>query len=426
MATQSPFLSLPNELIVEIAVVTQNGDEENTKSELILSNVCRRFRHAVLGAPELWTKVEMDLTSEGSTNLSQLYLDRSTAREIWVTLRALLAGDVLETKGLRQLTPHLARISRLSVEADDSRNLDKLLVPFRNVAVPRLQHFEVVNQPYAGFRDPYQLPNDLFSLGAPRVYSLSVSHCSTGAPRQWMNSLTHVEFKESASLTNDSSEIFSDITNQLPLLTHLNLDVSRSSTTAGTGISSRRLTHLQLNCGDDFRAILDVISCFDTPVLSTLTLCDCHGDQISVLFSSDSPQPSFPALKSLSCVKEEPETPPQCTDELEICRNYETIAAPPIRLFPRLSSWSLINQCFTARILSETMGRNSQPWPLLRTVTVWPMEADVDAVYDALREVVQWKRDSQEAVPKLRLSRSLFSREYWAENGVDVELVEGF
>ncbi|KAJ7628400.1 hypothetical protein FB45DRAFT_918257 [Roridomyces roridus] len=115
MATENPILSLPNELIVEIAVVSQTRDEGNIKSELVLSSICRHLRYAVIGAPELWTKVELDPSSENSINLSQIYLERSAAREIWITLRS--RGVKLQTRGLHQLTPHLPRISRLNVVA---------------------------------------------------------------------------------------------------------------------------------------------------------------------------------------------------------------------------------------------------------------------------------------------------------------------
>ncbi|KAJ7628350.1 hypothetical protein FB45DRAFT_1059140 [Roridomyces roridus] len=430
MTTQNSILSLPNELIAEITVASQNGDDEKTKSELILSSICRRFRDAVISAPELWTKVEMEATSERSVNLSQLYLERSAAREVWITLRAFGVGDVRKTSGLLQLTPHLTRISRLTVASDYFLDLEGILDIFSNVAVPSLRHFEVVKEG-PGFPDSsYRIPEDLFSVGAPRLSSLSLSYCSTGAPGQWMNSITHIDLKNAASLTNGCREIFTDITSQLPLLTDLNLDMSRFETMEGTGISSRCLTHIRLDhCGDDTRALLDILSCFDTPALSDLTLYECHGDQISVLFNSDSTQfkSSFSALASLSCVQKEPEPETtQCKDNEDVYPHYQTIASPPIHLFPRLSSWSLINQCFTARMLTETLGRNSRPWPLLQTVTVWPLGPDIDAVYDILREVVQWKRESQEAVPKLRLSQSLFLREYWVENGVDVELVEAF
>ncbi|KAJ7628335.1 hypothetical protein FB45DRAFT_1059126 [Roridomyces roridus] len=374
------------------------------------SSICCRFRHAVIGSPELWTKVELDATSENSTNLSQIYLERSAAREIWVTLRAPGRSTEILTGGLPLLTLYDIRISRVTVAADDINDLDQMLGPFRNVAVPRLQHFEVVTRPN-NFDDPYRLPDDLFSLGAAKIYSLSMSYCFTGAqPRPWMNSITHVQFKNAASLGNGRSQIFTEITNQLTSLTHLSLDLSGISAAAGTGISSRCLTHIQLHhCGDDDRALLDVLSCFDTPALSDLTLYDCHGDQISVLFNS---QLSFPELKSLLFINKRPETV-QCKGDPSICEDYQTIASP-LHTFPLLSSWSLINQCFTARMLAETLGRNSRPWPLLRTITVWPLGLDVDDVYDALRGIVQWKRENQEAVAKLRLSQSLFSAECWA------------
>lgn len=48
----------------------------------------------------------------------------------------------------------------------------------------------------------------------------------------------------------------------------------------------------------------------------------------------------------------------------------------------------------------------------------------MDDVYVTLQEIVQWKRDRHEAVPRFKLCPSLISRGNWAANGVDVELLE--
>ncbi|KAJ7603802.1 hypothetical protein FB45DRAFT_881219 [Roridomyces roridus] len=53
-----------------------------------------------------------------------------------------------------------------------------------------------------------------------------------------------------------------------------------------------------------------------------------------------------------------------------------------------------------------------------------PMAADVENLYKALQEVVRWKRSQQEPLPTFKLSPTLFEREFWAENGVVVELLE--
>ncbi|KAJ7628306.1 hypothetical protein FB45DRAFT_867411 [Roridomyces roridus] len=98
----------------------------------------------------------------------------------------------------------------------------------------------------------------------------------------------------------------------------------------------------------------------------------------------------------------------------------------PLDTFPRVTSLALLQQCFTVNILTELFGRDSKPWPLLETVAVWPLDADADLVYEALQEVVHWKRSCSPAgrVPLFVLSPDLYEREFWEENEVKVELLE--
>ncbi|KAJ6591028.1 hypothetical protein DFH09DRAFT_1273719 [Mycena vulgaris] len=166
--------------------------------------------------------------------------------------------------------------------------------------------------------------------------------------------------------------------------------------------------------------LAEIVGLFDTPAVTDLTIDYAHGDQISVLFDSTSlPNVIFPALTSLSFVAR------GCRCEAEgPFSSLQPIPSPPLRLLPVLSSLTLINVCFTSYIIEQILGPTSQPWPLLKTVTVCPRE-DIDilpTVYNTLRTAIDSKRQREQAIPKFRLSPGLFCEDYWDKNGVDVEV----
>ncbi|KAJ7628469.1 hypothetical protein FB45DRAFT_1059230 [Roridomyces roridus] len=416
-----PILRLPNELIAEIAAAGLNeaARHHQVESPIPLSHVCQHFRRAILGTSALWTKITLDVYRNGSVNISRLYLERSATRELRVSLKAVF-GDA-EASSLLHLIPHIKRISWLSIAYLSPEALSGMLAPFEGVALPRLQHIEFDN-----YGDLDDRSTNLFSLDCPGISSLILSSClHSGLPPHWLNNLTCLELKEGSSLVDeDEWDIFLDIQTQAPCLTHLHFDFNWSYGMDNRRISSKSLTHMHLLFPDEsHEGVLDGLASCDTPALIHLTLHESHGDQISLLFNApnhpETAQLVFPALSTLVFISVERYG---CNKDPTDTENFEAIAAPPLLIFPSLSSLTLIGQCFTARILSETLGPESAPWPLLRTVTVRPLEGDVDEVYAALQEVVQWKRKRQEPLPAFRLSQNLFARGYWQEAGVDVEL----
>ncbi|KAJ7764507.1 hypothetical protein DFH07DRAFT_376609 [Mycena maculata] len=131
-STQSPpaIFSLPDELLVEIAAA---GQVHEFDAEWALSHISHRFRDAIIGAPTLWTVVYTQLLVEGSVEISKLYLERSRACKIWVTLYEVPLGVDVERHSivdrLSHLVPHIHRIRNLRIAGH--RLVDAMLTPFR-------------------------------------------------------------------------------------------------------------------------------------------------------------------------------------------------------------------------------------------------------------------------------------------------------
>ncbi|KAJ7628370.1 hypothetical protein FB45DRAFT_1028465 [Roridomyces roridus] len=159
-----------------------------------------------------------------------------------------------------------------------------------------------------------------------------------------------------------------------------------------------------------------------THPISLISVSIAHGDQFS-LFLNSTMQSRFPALTSLTftdlgqgscdCERTEP-----------FRSIYEPIRAPPLGLFPVMSSLTLIRECFTPRIVSDLLGPGSHPWPQLEVLALRPRVADAENPYAALQDVVRWKRSQEEPLPSFKLSPNLFERQFWVENGVNVGLLE--
>ncbi|KAJ7628438.1 hypothetical protein FB45DRAFT_1059207 [Roridomyces roridus] len=448
LTQEPPILRLPNEILVEIAVAGQRADWESQPddlftTELALSQLCRRFRHAITSAPELWTRVHVDLSSQDSINLSRLYLERSATQKISITLDVHHSESTSREAVDSHLTPHITRITRLYIEFESYFDLKTALASLRIIQLewpldaplgppvhfPCLQHFELEGlSEMFGSHTNYDLLEHFFAFEAPRLCSLALTRCSLGSHAPWMSTLTRVELRHGAALVDPDSDIFEDVTIQLPALTHLRADLKELYYSYEHGIVSNCLTYLQLkiidDSGPDTAALLRIFSSFNTPALTHLDLHGTHGDQIALLFNSTNQPLRFPALTSLSFVT-------RSKDDLRVCRQLEEdwglddedirISAPPVHLFPALSSLTLVYQCFTPRILRETLGRSSLPWPSLQTIVLWPRKRELEETDKAVREIARWKQEQEEQVPKFRLCPELFRREWLS---VEVELVD--
>ncbi|KAJ6588333.1 hypothetical protein B0H19DRAFT_1248011 [Mycena capillaripes] len=399
------ILSLPNELLVAIATEGQQGrvaDLEtavNFKSEWTWSQVSRRLREAIIGAPTLWTLVKANLDAEGSVEIFKLYLERSRTCNISVHLQYLPDGGgskqiIVAAERLRQIAPHIHRIWRLSIRL---RKESELLAPLSNIAAPNLQHLEIFNRDYESSRHQGSLV-EIFSSGAPRLTFVQMHgfRLSAAAP-PWTASLTHLEVRGGS---NDAGGnlLFAA---QCPLLVHLVLDIGWFIPEHPVHLPSLKLLRISLsNSATD--ALLAMLNLFDTPVLDEFIVTSAHGDQIFALLTSASLH-SFPALTSLWCV-----TRGSCLCE-DHFRFSDTISSPPIQLFPILSSLTLINVCFAHNLVHEILGPTTQPWPLLRTVALCPRPGTLQDVHEALQNVMRSKRQRGQALPHFKLSADLLS-----------------
>jgi hypothetical protein len=212
--------SLPNELLVAIAAAGQEGRflHSNTafdfkfKSEWTLSHLCRRFRESIVGAPELWTHVEIDLNVRRSVEIFNLYLERCGTRPISATLQYFAAPNYhLVDKRLRQIVPHMGRIWRLSIRLR-THVVRLVLAPFRDVAAPNLRHLEIIN------KLSYQWSFvEVFSSGAPRLAFLKMDGFRPQLPAPpWTTSLTHLELRRGPDREDSSL----DATTLSPLRGH--------------------------------------------------------------------------------------------------------------------------------------------------------------------------------------------------------------
>ncbi|KAJ7603960.1 hypothetical protein DFH06DRAFT_1349798 [Mycena polygramma] len=349
--------SLPNELLAVVAAAGQEGRVADSnasfdcKSEWTLSQVSRRFRQSIVGAPSLWTLLEVNFDAEGSIEISKLYLARSRACPIRVTILSRSHIFSIEKEDLitRNFIPHIARVWWLRFEVGtESPHLT--LSPFQDVAAPNLQHLEIVKDT----RDVSTSQGyfEVFSLGAPKLSFVKTIHFNPIRP-QWMASVTHLEFWGSYCFWDYETrwKLLFDLTAQCPLLAHFRLDVAVLPERARKfHIPSLKTLHLMLSGGlGNAQFILHVFDLFDTRALTDLTLAGTHGDEICTLFNATGLEPPFPSLASLSFIRL---MPCSCADEDEF---ESTLYSPPVQLFPALSSLALINQCFMHKLVVELL-----------------------------------------------------------------------
>ncbi|KAJ7849335.1 hypothetical protein B0H13DRAFT_2088730 [Mycena leptocephala] len=431
MSPRTPALticSLPNELLAAVVVAGQEEPVADSQPrafnpEWTLSHVCRRFRDLIVGSPTLWTIIYADFETEGSMKIFKLYLERSGACNVSVTLhgsRCLLDEYLAEQSRFSQIVPHVNRIWRLRVVLSTEWGRE-VLACLRDAAVPNLQYLEIIND--RPDLDGEWSPVQMFSSGAPRLNFLKLDGIKLLAPPaiQWTASLTHLELLRGQRMENSDGLVA--ITTQCPLLVHLHLDISWISTPARQfHIPTLKFLHILVSDSKDEFYLLHMVDLFDTPALTEFIIDGTHGDQIFVLFNSPSlPHSSFSALTSFSFINRY-----WCSCESDGHHDFsDTMSSPP--LFPALSSLTLVYQCFTSDFVKYFLGPSSQPWPGLKTVTLCPKKDGYNDVWDALEDAVDSKRQSGQPLPKLRLFRALSTLEAWQENawqgnGADVEV----
>ncbi|KAJ7603803.1 hypothetical protein FB45DRAFT_1044472 [Roridomyces roridus] len=239
--------------------------------------------------------VVVDLCSKSSAELLRLYLERSAPCDIEITLRAM--DDLPVPKGLQYLSPHIARIARLTIVVRTHQALDTILASFRNVAMPSLENLDIESH-----RDIDLL--DMSPLNSPNITSLKMTRCTPAfPPPQWMVALTHLHLKNNPYPVRETSDIFRFMTTQLPSLIYLYLDLTKGAFGSGNGIVYQSLAHVELVFHEsETNALFNQLASFDTPHLTHLSLHHIHGDQFSCLLDSTQPASrlTFPAVTSLT------------------------------------------------------------------------------------------------------------------------------
>ncbi|KAJ7164892.1 hypothetical protein C8R46DRAFT_300308 [Mycena filopes] len=410
------LLTLPNELLVAIAAAGSRPAEDLTvvrqcyRCEWTLSQVSRRLRDVIIGAPTLWTLLELDLHHEELTEIAQLYLTRSRACHLSAFLYEMedIDNDDLIAERIRVLVPHLPRIRtlRLSIYVDPGVALS----PLRHVLAPNLERLEILNN--LDPNDVHQTAFEIFSLGLPKLTSFKMKHAAPHLPLPpWTVGLTRLEFR------SDDMSLVTTIITQSSSLVHLSLGLV-DLTIGRLCLPSLKFLRISIDSRrqDYLHAVFDL---FDTPALTEFMIHGTHAHQIHALLHSTSlPHSSFPALTALIFA-----------NDADDCRVIGDVhhPIPPPRLFPVLSSLTLIRLCFTSDLVGM-LASTAHPWPLLKTLTVCPSEREVVAVSDVLWNNARSAK--HRALPRFRLSDSLLTgirrreRKSGEESGMDMELFD--
>jgi hypothetical protein len=226
----------------------------------------------------------------------------------------------------------------------------------------------------------------------------------------WAATLTHLEY------SGPGIHNLAVITAQCPLLTHLHLDVI--SNAHRFHIPTLSFLHISISEEEPADYLSCVVDLFDSSALTELIVHGSHGDQIALLLSLKTlPHSSFPSLTSLTFLMG------SCSCEtLDDDRPSHSISSPP-GVFPALSHLALINQCYTDHLIQDMLGPASQPWPLLKILTLGMKNDSLGSVRDAVEDAVNSKRRRGEPLPKVRLLRAPASIENWREDSAwDVEM----
>ncbi|KAJ7150335.1 hypothetical protein C8R46DRAFT_1124669 [Mycena filopes] len=425
------IFALPDDLLVEIAAKLHQDQQlypprdRRLKAEWALFRVSQRFQQAILRAHELWTVVEVSLHFSGSMKILQLYLKRSGMHPIWLTLTPLPSS--LTIRGLDHITPHLGRISRLDIRAQQLRPLPPDVVPrisrgdlryklafweallstFGGLAAPALRHLSLELADGAT-NGAFASAVTLFSLGVPLLTHLTITGFTPSIPQaDFLKNITHLELWQcKVSDPPSFTEDFEAIISNCPALVSLAVDVRPEEIELGHWLGRTlplpRLRYLRL-------WLLDL---FEAPALEALTIAHGHARHVRALFAQR-PGRSFPVLNTLTFVSVTDLTFVGVTET----REAGVMVAPSLHRFPALFALNLIHQHGCVHLVRAFWGPNAQQlWPGLEVLTLCPLTKDVESMSGALAEAG--------TLPKLRLSAALRAELQQKQAGVEVELFD--
>ncbi|KAJ6519219.1 hypothetical protein C8R45DRAFT_950602 [Mycena sanguinolenta] len=420
---------LPNELLVAIAAA---GQEERVaemlslrsrwqtqsttfKSEWTMSQLSRRFRDAIVGAPNLWTLAEAELEHQGSVKVLKLYLERSQVCKISITLResqtSLLEYNLLLER-ISSIAAHFSHIHMLRIAVTDCR---KEMSSLFRAAAPFLEHLEVIN-----IDTEVGGPVEMFSYGAPKLKFLKVDYfVLDSSAAAWTASLTHLVLLR-CPVSIDTKNLPAIIA-QCPQLVHLHLQTVFFRSGAQVHIPTLEFLHVEITSEEAADYLVVVVNLFDTPTLTELKIEGSHGDQIAALFNSTL-LTSFPALTSLSFLYKG-----VCGCDCDNEYSY-----PPITnsspLFPTLTSLTLVNQCFIRNLILDILGPDAPPRPSLNNVTLYLKENPekvVENVCIALEEAGNARRERGDVLPEVHLFHTVSAFFNWDDEvvGLDFDMI---
>ncbi|KAJ7721011.1 hypothetical protein B0H16DRAFT_379017 [Mycena metata] len=415
------ILSLPNELLLAIVAAGRELEEgsvavQQLKPEWTCSQVCRRFRSVIVGAPGLWTLIDLDLHSDALADIANLYFTRSQACILSATLRESedIENDPLVAEQLSVIVPHIHRIRQLRLFLSADSQI--ALAPLRHVNASNLERLEIRNTV-----DAFSANVELFSAGAQMLRFIGMKGITPHFPVPWAAALTHLELRRGEWRSSEGSSWGATLAAQCPSLAHLSLNMVDISI-GRLHLPCLKFLHISLLDPDvaDHGHLLAIFGLFDAPALVEFTINGPHADQILVLFNSTTlPHSSFPALTSLTFVSISCGCDRIPNDALPIT------SAPP--LFPLLSSLSLIHQCFMTHLAAGVVS-SLHTWPVLKTLTLCPPDGEpVGEVCDTLWNAC---RSKPQVLPKFRLPASLLARmkdredEEDEKSGMDTELFD--
>ncbi|KAJ6613594.1 hypothetical protein B0H10DRAFT_2047896 [Mycena sp. CBHHK59/15] len=377
--------TLPDELLVCIVEAGQlHLSNSALTPEVLASHISQRFRWVVLGAPPLWTAIELCWGVTSNAERFAAYLQRSQACALSVTLKYDTYEGTAECdydeipNELPTIALYISRIRWLVIQCGGGGlSFEDVRTHLSDLHAPYLEHINICSivSVFQPEEDQYAL---LFNQGAPRLTTLKLSNVRPISHSPWIHSLTSVDLRNLESPLE--AFLLNKILTGCPHLTNITLDES-TYFFIGTPfdnhvpmLSLRSLTAICLNSDNADALLKGVIALIHAPALENLQFSGVHGTQISTFFNRLS-RSKFPALQSLTFVNS--------SIRCKLCHILPARIQPSaLRHFAALTSLTIVNMCYTNQLLEDLLATSLQAdgssggLSLLHTLTLGYKDAD--------------------------------------------------
>ncbi|KAJ7507187.1 hypothetical protein B0H11DRAFT_2219018 [Mycena galericulata] len=277
----APIFTLPDELLVYIV---------------------ERFRWAVLGAPTLWSSIELRWGGECDEERFAAYLQRSqvcalSVRLVYSSYHGKSECDYEEVPNeLATVVQHISRIRRLVLECGGmGLAFDDTMAHFSQLKAPCLESVDISCVSVLdswGEDGPWPYPS-IFNNGAPRLTTLKLTNA-------------YPDLRGMQGASTAYSSVLRSLLAGCPQLVDLTLDGSTYVTSADdfhpaesiSMPSLRTLKGLRLDSNEPDALLLGALHFFHAPAIEVLQFSGVHGPQISTFFNGVAAS-KFPALRSL-------------------------------------------------------------------------------------------------------------------------------